>query len=140
MILWLVTPSHLVCRMSYFDFIYTSLEANQMSKKDAFGYDMKHTKMNEWSKKDSSPYNDLREHISLALTYINWNSWPRWFWDVNKEVMELIWIEFESRYFAKLSIYSGYMIKWLNYTDILYTKRFIKSIDILNIWVVMMTC
>ena len=42
-----------------------------MSKKDAFGYDMKHTKMNEWFREDLSPHNDLRGHISLALTYID---------------------------------------------------------------------
>ena len=38
---------HLVCGVSYFDFICTGLEVNQMPKKGAFGYDMKHTKMNK---------------------------------------------------------------------------------------------
>ena len=42
-----------------------------MPKKGVFGYDMKHTKMNEWSREDSSPYSDLRGHISLVSTYIN---------------------------------------------------------------------
>ena len=42
-----------------------------MPKKDVFGYDMKHTKMNEWSREDSSPHSDLRGHISLVSTYID---------------------------------------------------------------------
>ena len=66
-----MTPGHFVCGVSYFDFIYTSLEVNNMPKKGAFGYDMKHTKMNEWSKEDSLPHSDLRGHISLVPTYID---------------------------------------------------------------------
>ena len=66
-----MTPSHLVGGESYFDFICTSLEANYMPKKGAFGYDMKHTKMNEWSREDLSPHSDLRGHISLIPTYID---------------------------------------------------------------------
>ena len=62
---------HLVCGVSCFDFIYTDLEANQMPKKSAFEYDMKHTKMNEWSREDSSPHTDLTRHISLVPTYID---------------------------------------------------------------------
>ena len=42
-----------------------------MPKKGAFGYDMKNTKMNDWSRKDSSPYSDSSEHISLVPTYID---------------------------------------------------------------------
>ena len=37
-----------------------------MPKKDAFGYDMKHTKMDDLSREDSSPHNDLRGYISLV--------------------------------------------------------------------------
>ena len=60
-----MTPGHFVCGVSYFDFIYTVLEVNQMPKKGAFGYDMKNTKMNDWSRKDSSSHSDLRGHIHL---------------------------------------------------------------------------
>ena len=66
-----MTPSHLVCGVSSFDFIYTGLEVNQMPKKGAFGYDMKHAKMNEWFREDSSPHSDLRGHISHVPTYID---------------------------------------------------------------------
>ena len=117
-----MTSGHLMCGMSYFDFICTSLEANQRPKNGVLGYDMKHTKMNEWSKEDSSSHSDLRGHISLVSTYIDWSTWLRQFWDVNMEVVELIWIEFESRHFVKLSIYSGYMMKRLNYIKILTLK------------------
>ena len=54
-----------MCGMSYFDFICTSLEANQRPKNGVLGYDMKHTLMNEWSKEDSSSHSDLRGHIHL---------------------------------------------------------------------------
>ena len=102
-----MTPGHLVFGMSCLDFICTGLEANQMPKKSAFGYYMKHTKMNEWSRKDSSPHSDLRGHIPLVPTYIDWNPWPS---DlvVNIEVVELIWIDFENRHCLKFSIYSRY--------------------------------
>ena len=53
------------------DFICTSLEANQMPKKGAFRYEMKHAKMNEWSEEDLSPYSDLKGYISLVTTYID---------------------------------------------------------------------
>ena len=66
-----MTLGHLVCGVSYFDFICTGLEANWMPKKDASRYDMKHTKMNEWFKEDSSTHSDLRGHISLVPTYID---------------------------------------------------------------------
>ena len=66
-----MTPCHLVYGVLYFDFICKGLEANQMPKKGAFEYDMKHTKMNGWSKEDSSPHSDLRGHISLVQTYID---------------------------------------------------------------------
>ena len=66
-----MTPGHLVCGVSYFDFIYMGLKANQMPKKGVFGYDMQRTKMNESFKKDSSSHSDLRGHISLIPTYIN---------------------------------------------------------------------
>ena len=59
-----MTPSHFLCGMSYFDFICTGLEANQMPKKDALGYDIKHAKMNEWSREDSSHQNDIKGYIS----------------------------------------------------------------------------
>ena len=72
-VLWFVIPCHLMCGVSYFDFICIGLEANQMPKKGAFGYNIKYTKMNEWSKEDSSPYSDLRGHISLVSTYIDWS-------------------------------------------------------------------
>ena len=42
-----------------------------MPKKGVFGYDMKHAKMNEWSREDSSPHSDLRGHISHVPTYID---------------------------------------------------------------------
>ena len=42
-----MTLGHLVCGVAYFDFICTGLEVNHMSKKGAFRYDMKYTKMNE---------------------------------------------------------------------------------------------
>ena len=60
------------------------------------------------------------------------------FCEVNIKVVWVIWIEFETRHFAKLSIYLGYMMKGLNYTEILYTKRLMKPVDFLNIWMVMM--
>ena len=47
------------------------LEANQIPKKGAFGFDMKYANMNEWFRKDSSSYNDLKGHISLVPTYID---------------------------------------------------------------------
>ena len=62
-----MTPGHLVCGVSYFDFICTGLKENQMPKKDSFRYDMKHTKMNKWSREDSSSHSDLKGHISLVL-------------------------------------------------------------------------
>ena len=111
-----------------------------MLKNDVFGYDMKHTKMNECFREDSLLHSDLRGHISLVPTYIDWSPWPKAILVVNIEVVDLIWLEFESKHFFKLLIYSGYMIKGLNYTKILYTKRLIKPIDLLNIWVVMMVC
>ena len=136
MIFWLVTPGHLVCGESYFDFICTVWRRTRYLKRVFF----RHTTMNEFSKKDWSPHSDLRGHISLVPTYIDWSFWLRQFWVVNIELVELIWIEFESRHFAKLSIYSRYMMKGLNYTEILYNERLIKPIDLLNIWVVMMAC
>ena len=50
LVLELETSGHLIYELSYFDFICTGLEANQMPKKDAFGYDMKHAKIDEWLK------------------------------------------------------------------------------------------
>ena len=44
-----------------------------MPKKGAFGYDMKHTKMNEWSEEDSSSHSNLRRisHlVQLILTEV----------------------------------------------------------------------
>ena len=79
-----------------------------MPKRGAFGYDIKHSKMNEWSKKDSSPYSDLKGYISLIPTYIDKSPWPRRFWDVDMKVEELIWIDFENRRCTKFSIYSEY--------------------------------
>ena len=67
----LVTSGHLVCGVSHFDFICTGLKVNKMPKNGAFGYDMKHTKMNEWSRENSSPHSDLKGHISLVPTYID---------------------------------------------------------------------
>ena len=61
-----MTPDHLVYEVSYFDFICTGLEANQMPKKGAFVYDMKHIKMNEWFREDSSPHSDLKGYISFV--------------------------------------------------------------------------
>ena len=61
-----MTPGHFVYGMSYFNFIDMSLEANQMPKEDAFGYDMKHMKMNEWFREDSSSHSDLRGYILLV--------------------------------------------------------------------------
>ena len=37
-----------------------------MPKKDAFGYGMKHTKVDEQSREDSSSHSDIRGHISFA--------------------------------------------------------------------------
>ena len=36
-VLGLETSGHLICGVSYFDFIYMGLKANQMPKKDALG-------------------------------------------------------------------------------------------------------
>ena len=44
-----------------------------MLKNDVFGYDMKHTKMNEWFRKDSLAHSDLRDisHLfQLILTEV----------------------------------------------------------------------
>ena len=53
-----------MCGLSYFDFICTGLEANQMLKNDAFRHDVKHMKMNEWYIEDSPFHSDLRGYIS----------------------------------------------------------------------------
>ena len=45
-----------------------------------------------------------------------------------------------SRHYTMLMLYSGYMVKGLNYIEIMYAERLIKPIDLLNIWVVMMAC
>ena len=122
-----MTPGHLVYRVSYLDFICMSLEANQMPKKGIFGYDMKHTKMNEWSREDSSPHSDLMGHLNFSNLY--WlKSLAKAILVVNMKVVESIWIDFENRHCTKFSIYSGYMMKGLNYTEILYTERLIKQL------------
>ena len=46
-------PGYLVWGAWYFDFISTGLEVLQMPKKGAFGYDMNHAKVDEWSRDDS---------------------------------------------------------------------------------------
>ena len=135
-----MTLGHLVYGMSYFDFICTGLEANQMPKNDALGYGIKHRKMNEWSREDSSPHSDLRGYISFVPSLYWLKSFLRRFWEVNIEAIGLMWIKFESRHYAELSIYLRYMMKGLNYTEILYTERLIKPIDLLNIEIVMMAC
>ena len=45
-----------------------------------------------------------------------------------------------NRHYTMLMLYPGYMVKGLNYTKILYAERLIKSIDLFNIWMVMMAC
>ena len=40
-----------------------------MPKMGAFGYDMQHTKMNEWSREDSSTHSDLKD-ISHLFQFI----------------------------------------------------------------------
>ena len=45
-----------------------------------------------------------------------------------------------SRYYTMLMLYPRYMVKGLNYTEILYAERLIKPIDFLNIWVITMVC
>ena len=37
-----------------------------MLKRDIFGYDIKHAKVDEQSRKDLSPYSDIKGHISFA--------------------------------------------------------------------------
>ena len=124
MILWLVILGHLVCGVSYIDFICTGLEANQIPKNSAFGYDMKHMKMNEWSRDDSSPYSDLKGHISLVLGQGDFSCQNR--------TCGTSMNRFENRHCTKFSIYLGYMMKGLNYTKIQYTERLIKPLIFLT--------
>ena len=48
-----MTLGYLVWGVAYFDFICIGLEVLQMPKKGAFGYDMNHAKVDEWSREDS---------------------------------------------------------------------------------------
>ena len=79
-----------------------------MPKKDAFRYDMKYTKMNEWYREDSSSHSDLKGNISLVPILYWLKSLAKVILVVNIEVMKLIWIDFENRHCTKFSIYSGY--------------------------------
>ena len=44
----------------------------------------------------------------MFQTYIDWSLGPMWFWDVNMEAMEQIWIKFESRHCQTFNLFGIY--------------------------------